>query len=160
MKSIVLFFYLLSAHFSFTQDLVTVENICYNVGDTLEIDEIRFPIHETLYGTYSDQVIAPIDSISDILIANPYMKIRIEDHTDARGSADRNLERSQYRVDKIRTMILKNGVDSIQIIAIGYGEDKPIFEEKYINSFKRSDPNKFKMLHWKNRRTLFIITEI
>ncbi len=145
--------------FVFSQDLVTVENITYEVGDTIHIDEIRFSMHQPLIGQRSPYFHGPIDSISDILTANPTVKIRIENHTDSRGQVDRNRELSQKRAERIKNVIISNGIDSTRIEAVGYGEDQPIFEERYINQFRKTNREKFERLHQRNRRTLFIVTE-
>lgn len=162
MKLILLFFCLLSASCSFTQDLVTADNICYNAGDSLKIEfiSIAFCIRPTPLSEFDYMDQAPLDSLIAILEANKGMSILIEVHSDTRGSADRNRGQTQGRADYFKRYLIHNEIESSRIQTIGYGEDKPVFEEKYIHSFRRTNKEKYEQLHQKNRRTLFIITRI
>jgi outer membrane protein OmpA-like peptidoglycan-associated protein len=57
----------------------------------------------------------------------PYSRVNIEGHTDALGDDNFNEQLSQKRADAIRTYLVANlTADPSNIIAIGYGEKKPI----------------------------------
>ena len=56
----------------------------------------------------------------------PAVVIRIEGHTDNVGRLDVNMKLSQSRADAVRDYILKQGVESKQVIAEGYGPTRPI----------------------------------
>jgi outer membrane protein OmpA-like peptidoglycan-associated protein len=53
-------------------------------------------------------------------------KIRIEGHTDARGSANLNQVLSQKRADEVRQALITQGVDAERITALGRGADVPV----------------------------------
>ena len=74
----------------------------------------------------------------------PNMKIKIESHTDSRGSNVYNQILSQKRADATKAYLLGLGLKSIHIeSAIGYGEDKITDSQD----------------HQKNRRSDLIVTE-
>jgi outer membrane protein OmpA-like peptidoglycan-associated protein len=74
-------------------------------------------------------------------------KIRVEGHTDARGSDASNMRLSQRRANAVRTYLLKQGVDPARLKAVGYGESKPIA------------PNSSDVGREANRRVEFVILE-
>jgi outer membrane protein OmpA-like peptidoglycan-associated protein len=53
-------------------------------------------------------------------------KVRIEGHTDSRGSDDYNQKLSERRANAVKDYLLKKGVDPERLEAVGYGEAKPI----------------------------------
>ena len=67
-----------------------------------------------------------LDEVADVLIENPNIRIRVEGHTDSRGSAEYNLRLSQARADAVKQYLVSKGIDPSRIEAIGYGESRPI----------------------------------
>lgn len=53
-------------------------------------------------------------------------KVVIEAHCDERGSSAYNKKLSLKRANAVKSYLVKNGVKSKMIKAIGYGEDKPV----------------------------------
>lgn len=82
----------------------------------------------------------------------PEMKLRIESHTDSRGSNSSNKKLSQERADSIRGYLIANGVPSENIVgALGYGE------ERLVNNCKNG-VYCLDFLHQQNARTLIIVS--
>ena len=54
------------------------------------------------------------------------LKIRIEGHTDSKGSDKYNRKLSDKRAKSVRDFMIKQGIAPDRMIAIGYGEEKPI----------------------------------
>jgi outer membrane protein OmpA-like peptidoglycan-associated protein len=57
----------------------------------------------------------------------PSSRVYIEGHTDSKGDDGFNEQLSQKRAEAIRTYLVANlGIDPTNIVALGYGEKKPI----------------------------------
>lgn len=56
----------------------------------------------------------------------PTAAIRIEGHTDSRGSANLNQALSQRRADAVRDALVEDGVSGERLSAVGMGEDQPV----------------------------------
>jgi outer membrane protein OmpA-like peptidoglycan-associated protein len=57
---------------------------------------------------------------------DPSKPIRIEGHTDARGTAGANRVLSQRRADAVRDALIAAGVAAARISSVGLGEDQPV----------------------------------
>lgn len=68
-----------------------------------------------------------LDNVAQVLRDHKEIgHIRVEGHTDSRGSNKRNKKLSQRRADAVRNYLIKKGVDGKRLVAIGWGEEKPI----------------------------------
>ena len=68
-----------------------------------------------------------LDAVIEVLKANPQVqKLRIEGHTDSRGSDELNRQLSQDRADSVRQYLVERGIAERRLDAIGYGEAQPI----------------------------------
>lgn len=56
----------------------------------------------------------------------PEVTVRIEGHTDSRGSANLNQALSQRRADAVRAALIEEGVDGERLTAVGMGADQPV----------------------------------
>jgi outer membrane protein OmpA-like peptidoglycan-associated protein len=72
-----------------------------------------------------------LKEVAGILKANPQMGLlRIEGHTDSKGSDETNLKLSQQRAESVKAFLVKEGVDEKRLKAVGMGESKPIADNK------------------------------
>ncbi len=72
-----------------------------------------------------------LDKVVDFMLDHPYFRISISGHTDSDGDASANLRLSKSRAQAIRNYVIEKGkVNPTQILAEGYGNQKPIVEEK------------------------------
>ena len=60
----------------------------------------------------------------------PNLKIDIEGHTDATGSAKLNNELSQKRADAIKKFFLDKGISQDRLTSNGFGSTKPVGDNK------------------------------
>jgi outer membrane protein OmpA-like peptidoglycan-associated protein len=77
----------------------------------------------------------------------PTMRVRIEGHTDERGSGDHNDRLSQSRADAVKAFLVQKKVGAERMQAQGFGSQKPVAQGD-------SD-----VAHEQNRRVEFVITE-
>jgi len=92
-----------------------------------------------------------LENIVDVMRNNPNMVIKIESHTDSRGSDKYNMKLSDRRAKATKDYILSRGIDPGRIqSAIGYGETQLL--NKCSNGVKCS-----KEEHQLNRRSYFYI---
>ena len=66
-----------------------------------------------------------LDRLSVAAKACPGMRIAIEGHTDAEGTADYNQRLSVRRAEAVEAYLLKGGADRRQLEAVGYGLSRP-----------------------------------
>jgi OOP family OmpA-OmpF porin len=72
-----------------------------------------------------------LDEVAGILKANPQLGlIRIEGHTDDKGSEESNLKLSQERAESVLAYLVEKGVDKARLKAVGLGETKPVADNK------------------------------
>jgi len=59
------------------------------------------------------------------LAANPSARVRLEGHTDERGSREYNIGLGERRAQAVRRALLLQGALDIQITTVSYGEERP-----------------------------------
>jgi outer membrane protein OmpA-like peptidoglycan-associated protein len=134
-------------------------------GDKLayENGEIAFETDSAvLKGDSTNDV---LDQFATVLNKFPALKLRIEAHTDSRGSQEYNRKLSDDRALAIKTALVKRGVAGARLSSEGMGEDHPTRTEPpyCLNKSEATIPEK-KREHclrvWSfNRRAAFIIED-
>lgn len=71
-----------------------------------------------------------LDEVADALRSRPDMRVRVEGHTDARGSLDHNQQLSQLRAEAVRAFLAGKGIDRGRMDAQGFGPSRPIADER------------------------------
>ncbi|MCG2720828.1 MAG: OmpA family protein [Thermodesulfovibrionales bacterium] len=71
-----------------------------------------------------------INQIVEMLKSNSDLKISVEGHTDDAGNPKSNKTLSDDRAKAVVTEIVAQGIDSKRLSAAGYGQDKPIADNK------------------------------
>jgi peptidoglycan-associated lipoprotein len=71
------------------------------------------------------QFIEVLRAHSLYLATNPNRSIRLEGHTDERGTREYNLALADERANKVRRFMLAEGVGDGQINTLSYGEERP-----------------------------------
>jgi OmpA-OmpF porin, OOP family len=67
-----------------------------------------------------------LDRLTELLKKYPTLVVRVEGHTDSRGSARYNKKLSQRRADGVRAYLLSHGIAAERVTAVGHGPEKPV----------------------------------
>lgn len=59
------------------------------------------------------------------LAASPGIKIRVEGHTDERGSREYNIALGERRAQAVRRALMLQGAGDAQLTTVSYGEERP-----------------------------------
>jgi peptidoglycan-associated lipoprotein len=59
------------------------------------------------------------------LAANPNMQVRLEGHTDERGSREYNIGLGERRAQAVRRVLTLQGAAATQLTTVSYGEERP-----------------------------------
>lgn len=172
MKLSILLFLIFIQLNAFTQ-------VSFNIENVFILPEVKFPIckqwGEDYYHEQFDELNSNVlDSLAQVVMKNKDLKFQINYHLSSRGNDTINQLLTQKRANEILNYLLKRGVNSTQLKAIGYGETNPRkvwlidnqfyieypknsnailveLSEDFINSFK-TDKRKFEYLHSLNNR--------
>lgn len=77
-----------------------------------------------------DHAFTDILKVADFMRQYPTVTIIIEGHTDDRASINHNQKLSQRRAEAVRKELIRFGVDATRLLAIGYGELRPIADNQ------------------------------
>jgi len=111
------------------------------------------------YNKYNltEKSISELNSIYDLMIKNPTLKLEISAHTDSRGSDYLNNKLSQQRAQVCVDYLTQKGINKDRLIAKGYGKQQLLISDAEIDNLK-SYAEKM-VAHQYNRRTEFRIIE-
>jgi outer membrane protein OmpA-like peptidoglycan-associated protein len=94
----------------------------------------------TIRGSSYSQLDEIGKALKVVMTQNPESFFIIEGHTDSRGSAEYNEKLSTRRAQMVKDfLVFKFGLDNKRIMALGYGENKPVAsnENEYGRSMNR-----------------------
>lgn len=98
---------------------------------TKELNEYAKAILFNLGKTsFKPGVTKELDAIVKVMNDNPKATFVIEGHTDSSGSATLNLRISEKRAIAVRDYLVRKGVDTTRLDAVGYGEGEPVATNK------------------------------
>lgn len=96
------------------------------------IEGERIDLRDSVYFNTGKDSIKPVsfgllDEVVETLLDHPELtKIRIEGHTDSRGSASSNLALSKRRAASVMRYLIDKGVEAERLESEGFGETKPL----------------------------------
>lgn len=113
---------------------VTIDGI--PEGTRVDPDSVagRAPKQRVIYFDFdtveiNSQYLAVITDHGRFLAQNPSGRVRLEGHTDERGSREYNIALGEGRARSIARMMQLQGVDIGQMQAVSYGEELPVDEQ-------------------------------
>lgn len=115
------------------------------VGAVIKLDRVFF---ETAKWGLLPESNEQLDELVELMNEYPTMQIEIHGHTDSRGGEDYNQNLSENRTKSVFEYLVDNGIDAGRMNYIGYGEAKPIADNRYADGRQL------------NRRVEFVITAI
>lgn len=115
-------------------------------------EEVEFTI-ENIYYEFNKSTLLPastksLDKLVNLLLENHKLKIKINSHTDDRGSNEYNMGLSERRGQSVVRYLLDAGISSIRLRSEGKGETQLAVQNA-----------KTEYEHQKNRRTTFEILD-
>jgi peptidoglycan-associated lipoprotein len=86
-----------------------------------------------IYFDYDSSEIKPqyeaaITALARRLAANPGFRVRLEGHTDERGSREYNIALGERRAQAVRRALMLQGAGDAQVATVSYGEERPAVE--------------------------------
>lgn len=112
-------------------------------GKGIVVDNIHFEVGKAYLRKESLNI---LDRIIDQMRRNPSIKLEVRGHTDSSGGKEYNQKLSERRADAVTEYMIKQGISPERLKSIGFGEEKPIADNKTAAGRK------------KNRRTEFFVT--
>jgi peptidoglycan-associated lipoprotein len=84
----------------------------------------------TIYFEYdsaklTDESIAILETHGNFIAANGEVKVRLEGHSDERGSREYNIALGDRRAQSVRRVLLFQGASTDQVDTVSYGEEQP-----------------------------------
>jgi len=108
-------------------DPLNPEDDVVKIGVPIVLEGITFDVNKTTIKPESEntlrKALKTLTTYSDI-------SVEISGHTDSDGSAKSNQKLSEGRANSVRDWLVRQGVDANRITTVGYGEDKPIADNK------------------------------
>jgi len=113
-------------------------------GKGIVVENIHFEIDEAYLLKESLNI---LDRMIEAMKRNKKIRLEVRGHTDITGTHAHNMKLSERRADAVREYMIKNGISPERLVAIGFGPDKPVGDNRTAEGRR------------KNRRTEFFILD-
>lgn len=114
----------LSAYQEIKRDLYLVP---FEVNQVIRLNNLFFDFAKF---DLQPQSYSELNRLVEFMNGNPSMKIELGGHTDNVGDDASNLKLSEARVNAVKNYLLQKGIESSRLTAKGYGEAKPLADNK------------------------------
>jgi outer membrane protein OmpA-like peptidoglycan-associated protein len=97
----------------------------------VRVTEQRIEIAQKLFFAFGTTKLLPkseplLDEVAQALKDRPSLCVRVEGHTDSKGSRDQNFVLSEGRAAAVRDYLLVEGIDAPRLTSKGYADTLPI----------------------------------
>ena len=93
------------------------------IGDEIVLQGVAFAWNSSDLTPESRRL---LDGVATRLNSHPGVYFEVAGHTDSTGSAEANRILSTRRAEAVRDYLLTKGVSADRLVAVGYGEQRPI----------------------------------
>lgn len=112
------------------QALVQSEQELADAAAIVQLEEYAAAVGTVFYFQYDSATLTPealsaVDAHIAVLHRNTE-NIRLEGNTDERGTREYNIALGERRANSVRDYMVANGISSLRIETISYGEENPI----------------------------------
>lgn len=97
-----------------------------------------------------------LDSIVNLLLTREDLVVRVEGHTDQRGSEEYNLPLSEKRAEAVYNYLIRKNVPKHKLLQVGYGESRVVEDCSGVKGCPETGLPDCDC-HQKNRRTEFVL---
>ena len=117
---------------------------------TLESDRVR--LNGSVHFDTDKAIIKPesfplLDEVVGVLSKNPQLKhVRVEGHTDNRGTGPYNLDLSRRRAASVVEYLVQHGIARSRLLSAGYGFERPIADNSTALGRAKNRRVEFKLL--------------
>ena len=100
------------------------------------VDKINFAAKNVFFATGSFKLLPKsfksLNEVASIMTADPSLLLDIDGHTDDVGTNEKNQLLSENRAGAVKEYLVGKGVPDTRMKSTGYGEDKPIADNKTV----------------------------
>lgn len=87
-----------------------------------------------------------LDAAAEVLKQYEGLRLEIQGHTDDVGKTDTNKTLSQARAEAVRAYLVGKGIDESRLVAVGYGEEVPVADNKTSKGRTQNRRVEFKLI--------------
>jgi outer membrane protein OmpA-like peptidoglycan-associated protein len=103
-------------------------NVVVSHSSITILEQIHFRDGSTVIEPASTRI---LDALAEVMQQRPEIElVEIGGHTDNRGNPEANLRLSEARARAVRDALVKRGVEPSRLVAKGYGDTRPIDDNK------------------------------
>lgn len=120
----------------------------------VQVTREKLEITEKVYFETNKATILPVsypllDQIASILLDRPdIVRVRIEGHTDSRGTDAYNQRLSEARAESVRAFLVERGVEASRLVFQGYGESRPVDDREVAEAWDANRRVEFFIEAW------------
>lgn len=117
--------------------------IMYELPKTYTLDNVYFDSGKSTLKTESYK---SLNNLAELMVYKKSLKIEISGHTDDVGDDHANHILSESRAKSVRDYIIKRGIASERVVAVGYGEEQPIADNSFEEGRKKNRRTEVRIL--------------